>query len=150
MDSDTSRTGRQMTGFFIPLAIQAASQALSYPLVAMVASRGPGGPLNLAGLAQSTTVMVFLGIFGLTYVTTGMVYAASREGYHKFRNVVVVTGLGVIVVQAILCIPELAHLLFERIIGLPPSIAAPAKVTLLACIPVQFLFFLRTPYLVIM
>ena len=27
------------------------SQALSYPLVAMVASRGPGGPLNLAGLA---------------------------------------------------------------------------------------------------
>jgi hypothetical protein len=150
MDSDTPRTGRQMTGFFIPLAIQAASQALSYPLVAMVASRGPGGPLNLAGLAQSTTVMVFLGIFGLTYVTTGMVYAASREGYHKFRNVVVMTGLGVIVVQAILCIPELSHLLFERIVGLPPSIAAPAKITLLACIPVQFLFFLRTPYLVIM
>ena len=44
-----------LTRFFIPLAIQAASQALSYPLVAMVASRGPGGPLNLAGMAQAFT-----------------------------------------------------------------------------------------------
>ncbi len=150
MDSKTPRNGRQLTGFFIPLAIQAASQALSYPLVAMVASRGPGGPLNLAGLAQSTTVMVFLGIFGLAYVTTGMVYAASREGYFRFRNVVLMTGLGVIIVQALLSIPAAAHLVFGEIIGLPPSIEAPAKITLLASIPVQFLFFLRTPYLVIM
>jgi hypothetical protein len=150
MDSETPRNGRQLTGFFIPLAIQATSQALSYPLVAMVASRGPGGPLNLAGLAQSTTIMVFLGIFGLTYVTTGMVYAASREGYFRFRNVVLVTGLGVIIFQAVLSIPALADLLFGRLIGLPPSIEAPAKLSLLASIPVQFLFFLRTPYLVIM
>ncbi len=150
MDSKTPRNGRQLTGFFIPLAIQAASQALSYPLVAMVASRGPGGPLNLAGLAQSTTVMVFLGIFGLAYVTTGMVYAASREGYFRFRNVVLMTGLGVVIVQGLLSIPAPAHLLFGEIIGLPPSIETPAKITLLASIPVQFLFFLRTPYLVIM
>ena len=40
-----------LTRFFVPLAIQAISQALSYPLVAMVASRGTGGPLNVAGLA---------------------------------------------------------------------------------------------------
>ncbi len=150
MDSEIPRNSRQLTGFFIPLAIQATSQALSYPLVAMVASRGPGGPLNLAGLAQSTTVMVFLGMFGITYVTTGMVYAASREGYRTFRNVVLLTGLGVILIQAVLSIPALAHLLFGRLIGLPPSIEAPAKITLLASIPVQFLFFLRTPFLVIM
>ena len=150
MESETLRNSRQLTGFFIPLAIQAASQALSYPLVAMVASRGPGGPLNLAGLAQSTTVMVFLGMFGITYVTTGMVYAASREGYRRYRNVVLMTGLGVIVVQAVLSIPAVAHPLFGELIGLPPSIEKPAKITLLASIPVQFLFFLRTPYLVIM
>jgi hypothetical protein len=116
----------------------------------MVASRGPGGPLNLAGLAQSTTVMVFLGMFGITFVTTGMVYAATREGYRTFRNVVLLTGLGVIFVQAALSIPGVAHLLFGGLIGLPTSIETPAKITLLASIPVQFLFFLRTPYLVIM
>ena len=150
MESNPSRNNRQLTRFFIPLALQAASQALSYPLVAMVASRGPGGPLNLAGLAQSTSIMIFLGMFCIYYVTTGMIYAISREGYQKFRDVVLMTGFGVTVVQAALCIPWLSHLLFGNLIGLPPSIASPAKITLLATIPVQFLFFLRTPYLVIM
>ena len=150
MESANLRNNRQLTRFFIPLALQAASQALSYPLVAMVASRGPGGPLNLAGLAQSTTIMIFLGMFCITYVTTGMIYATSREGYQKFRDVVPMTGLGVIAVQTALCIPRFSHLLFGNLIGLPPSIESPAKITLLASIPVQFLFFVRTPYLVIM
>jgi hypothetical protein len=150
MEPETPRNNRQLTRFFIPLAIQAASQALSYPLVAMVASRGPGGPLNLAGLAQSNIVMFFLGMFALSYITTGMVYATSREGYQKFRLAVLMTGLAVTAVQAALCIPVLAHHLFGNLIGLPPSIESPAKITLLVSIPLQFLFFLRTPYLVIM
>ena len=136
MKSDLPRNHRQLTLFFIPLALQAASQALSYPLVAMVASRGPGGPLNLAGLAQSNTIMIFLSMFCISYVTTGMIYATSREGYRKFRNVVLMTGLGVIAVQAALCIPRLSHLMFGNMIGLPPSIESPAKITLLASIPV--------------
>ena len=144
------RNCRDLTRFFIPLAIQAVSASLSYPLVAMVASRGHGGPLNLAGLAQSNFVMFFLGMFALSYITTGMVYATSREGYQKFRDMVLLTGLLVIIVQAALCIPPLAHLIFGNLIGLPPSIEAPAKIILLASIPLQFLFFLRTPYLAIM
>jgi hypothetical protein len=150
MQSAHRRNSRQLTRFFIPLAIQAASQALSYPLIAMVASRGPGGPLNLAGLAQATGIMIFLGMFCVSYVTTGMIYAVSREGYRKFRDVVLITGLAVIAVQAALCVPRLSQLLFANLMGLPPSIASPAKIALLASIPVQFLFFLRTPYLVIM
>ena len=150
MESVPNRNNRQLTRFFIPLALQAASQALSYPLVAMVAARGPGGPLNLAGLVQSNTIMIFLSMFCISYVTTGMIYATSREGYQKFRDIVLMTGLGVIAVQAALCIPRLSHLVFGELIGLPSSIESPAKITLLASIPVQFLFFLRTPYLVIM
>ena len=150
MDTEAPRNNRQLTRFFIPLAIQAASQALTYPLVAMVASRGPGGPLNLAGMAQSNIVTFFLGMFALSYITTGMVYATSREGFQKFRLAVLMTGLAVIAVQAALCIPLLAHHLFGNLIGLPPSIESPAKITLLVSIPLQFLFFLRAPYLVIM
>jgi len=143
-------SGWKITRFFIPLAIQAVSQALSYPLVAMVASRGPGGPLNLAGLAQSNTVMFFLGMIAISSVTTGMVYAKTREGYEKFRSVTLLTGLAVIAVQAMLCIPVVSHLLFARLIGLPPSIEQPAHSTLLCSIPLQFLFFLRIPYFVVM
>jgi hypothetical protein len=139
-----------LTRFFTPLAIQAASQALSYPLVAMVASRGPGGPLNLAGLAQANTVMFFLGMIALSSVTTGMVYAKTREGYQRFRQVTLLTGLAVIAIQVGLCTPFLSHLLFGRLIGLPPSIEQPAYTTFVISIPLQFLFFMRIPYFVVM
>ena len=150
MTSSSSPTYRTLTGFYIPLAIQAASQALSYPLVAMVASRGVGGPLNLAGLAQSNTVMFFLGMFAISSVTTGMVYAKTREGYIKFRLMIRATGLVVIGIQAVLCIPAVSHLLFGRLIGLPPSIELPAQITLISCLPLQFIFFFRIPYFVAM
>ena len=142
--------GWSLIRFFVPLAIQAMSQALSYPLVAMVASRGPGGPLNLAGLAQSNTVMFFLGVIGMSLVTTGMVYAKEREGYKRFQAVTLTIGLVVSSIQGLLCIPALSHMVFGQIIGLPPSIESPAKITLLACSPLQFLFFSRIPYFVSM
>ena len=150
MKPSASPTYRSLTGFFVPMAIQAASQALSYPLVAMVASRGPGGPLNLAGLAQSNTIMFFLGMFAISSVTTGMIFAKTREGYQKFRLMIVSTGLVVIAIQAALSIPAVSHLLFGHLINLPPSIEKPANITLMSCIPLQFLFFFRIPYFVIM
>jgi hypothetical protein len=94
--------------------------------------------------------MFFLGMFAISYVTTGMVFAKTIEGYQKFRFATLTTGLLVIGVQAILCIPPLPHLLFGRLIGLPPSIAQPAEITLLVSIPLQYLFFLRIPYFVVM
>ena len=150
MDSPQQTNTLNLTRYFVPLAIQAVSQALTHPLVAMVASRGPGGPLNLAGLAQSGMVMFFLGMFAIYYVTTGMVYANDREGYRRFWWVCIWTGLGAITIQAVLCLPGPSHIIFAQLIGLPPSIADPAQITLLACVPVQFLFFFRIPYQVVM
>jgi len=139
-----------LTRYFVPLAIQAIAQAFSHPLVAMVASRGPGGPLNLAGLAQSGTVMFFLGIFAIYYMTTGMVYARTKEGFQKFWAVCIWTGFISMVLQGILGLPWVAHIIFGRLIGLPPSIEYPAQIALLACMPLQFLFFWRIPYQVAM
>ena len=150
MNSSSHPTYRTLVRFFLPLAVQAVSQALSYPLVAMVASRGPGGPVNLAGLAQSNSVMFLLGMFAISAVTTGMVFAKTLEGYQKFRLMTMGTGLMVIAVQATLCIPTLSHMVFGHLIGLPPSIEAPAQITLLASIPLQFLFFFRIPFFVVM
>jgi len=135
-----------LTRFFAPLALQAASQGLTYPLVAMVASRGSGGPLNLAGLAQSNTLMYMLGTFGFGLVTAGMVFGRTREGYHQFRTVTLNLGLLVALFQGLLCVPQVSHLLLGRLIGLPPSIEHPAAITLLATVPLQFLFFIRIPF----
>ena len=49
-----------------------------------------------------------------------------------------------------MCIPAVSHLLFGRIIGLPLSIEQPAQITLLAAVPLQFFFFLRIPYQVVL
>ena len=140
----------RLARFFFPLAVQAASQSLCYPLVAMVATRGPGGPLDLAGLAQSNTVMFFLGMFSVSLVPTGMVFARTREGYRQFYRMTFVLAICAVAAQGLLCLPDLSHLLFGRVIGLPPSIEAPAQATLLASIPLQLLFFSRIPYFVVM
>lgn len=141
---------RRLTRLFIPLAVQAASQSLCYPLVAMVATRGPNGPLDLAGLAQSNTVLFFLGMFAISLVPTGMVYARTREGYRRFYRLTLSIGALAGAVQAVLCMPPVSHLLFGRLIGLPPVIEASAAVTLIASIPLQVIFFSRIPYFVAM
>ncbi len=146
----TTPDAKRLTRLFIPLAVQAASQSLCYPLVAMVATRGPNGTLDLAGLAQSNTVLFFLGMFAISLVPTGMVYARTREGYRRFYRLTLSIGALAAAVQTLLCIPPVAHVLFGRLIGLPPVIEASATVSLIASIPLQMIFFSRIPYFVAM
>lgn len=141
---------RQITYYFLPLALQAISQSLTYPLVAMVASRGAGGALNLAGLAQSNIVMFLVGTLGSGLITTGMVYGKSRSGLSLFSRVNTLLMIAVIVLHSLFCLPKISHIIFGVIMGLPPSIEAPAKLTFLAAIPLQFLFFIRNPYQVVL
>lgn len=78
-----SPRSRAMWFFSIPPALQATARVLPYPLVTMVASRDAGGPLNLAGLAQSQIVMFLIGTLGAGLVTTGMVLGRTRSGFGK-------------------------------------------------------------------
>lgn len=111
-----------------------------------MASRGEAGPLGLAGLAQSNLVMFFLSMVGAGIPTAGMVFGRNREGWGSFAKMNLLMGLGVATLQAILCLPALSHLLFGKLIGLPPSIEEPASQSLLGTVLLQFLFFLRNPY----
>ncbi len=140
----------RLVRFFWPLALQAASQSLCYPLVAMIAARGPGGTLDLAGLAQANTILFFLGMFAISLVPTGMVFARSREGYRQFYRVALAAGFCASALQALIGVEAVSRLLLEDLIGLPPAIAAPARTSLIAGIPLQILFFSRIPYFVAM
>lgn len=150
MRQDQRRDYLEFARYFVPLAIQAASQSLTYPLVAMVASRGPGGAVNLAGLAQSNSVMFLISTLGAGLMTTGMVYARTRENFRQFCRVNYTIAFIVTALQMVLCLPPLSHLLFGTIIGLPVSIEAPARTAFLFTIPLQFIFFLRQPYQVVL
>lgn len=57
-----SVTYRQLFAYFIPLAIQGFSASFNYPLIAMIASRGPGGAINHAAMSQAHSTMFFLDI----------------------------------------------------------------------------------------
>lgn len=145
-DKDPGYSQGELARFFVPLALQAASQSLTYPLVAMVASRGEAGPLGLAGLAQSNLVMFFLAMVGAGIPAAGMVFGRTREGWVSFARMNLLMGLSVAGLQAALCLPPVVHFLFGQVIGLPPSIEEPASRSLLGTVLLQLLFFLRNPY----
>jgi hypothetical protein len=132
--------------FFVPLALQATSQSLTYPLVAIVASRGEAGPAGLAGLAQSNMVMFLLSMLGAGVPSAGMVFGRTREGWKAFFRMNATLGLLVCGLQGLLSIPPISSALFGGLIGLPPTIEHAAKTSLAGTIVLQFLFFLRNPY----
>ncbi|OGS34008.1 MAG: hypothetical protein A2293_02605 [Elusimicrobia bacterium RIFOXYB2_FULL_49_7] len=116
----------------------------------MITSRGEGGPVNLAGLAQSNSVMFLISTLGAGLITTGMVYARDKRNYDQFLKVNYTIMAVVLFLQALFSVPPLAHLLFGTIMGLPASIEHPARLTFLASLPLQMAFFLRTPYQVVL
>ena len=150
MNDPAAPTYRNLTRYFVPLALQAASQSLTYPLVAMVASHGPGGTLNLAGVAQSNTVMFMVGAIGYGLITAGMVFGRSRLGFARFVAVNHLMSLIAVLVQTLICIPAIGHGVFGTLLGLPASIEEPARQAFPFTILLNFLFFARNPYQVLL
>jgi hypothetical protein len=148
--SEEAPSIRRLTAFFLPLALQAASQSLSYPLVAMVAAHGEGGALNLAGVAQSNIIMFMVGTLGAGLVTAGMVFARTRQGYAHFVAINNLLSFTTALIQAALCIPAVGHLVFGALLGLPLSIENPARQAFPFTILLNLLFYARNPYMVLL
>ena len=78
-------TPLRATQFYIPLIIQAVSQSLTYPLVASIVSHGDHGVRDLAAFAQGQALMFVISACGGGLLTTGMVFARSKEGFALFK-----------------------------------------------------------------
>ncbi len=141
---------RQFIGYFVPLAFQAIAQSLTYPLVAMVASRGPGGPINMAGLAQSQNMLMILFVMGSGLITTGMVFGKTKQGLARCTRINNGIILLSILLYALMCLPPAAHFLFGRLLGLTPAIEKPAITSFMASLPMLILFRLREPYQIVL
>ncbi|MFN2168644.1 MAG: hypothetical protein ACK2U9_20615 [Anaerolineae bacterium] len=144
------RPYRQLSAYFIPLALQAASQSLTYPLVAMVASHGAGGTQDYAGLVQANSLMFLIGTLGYGLVTSGMVFGRTAEGYRRYVFINHAIMVIIALVQALVCIPAVGHAVFGGLLGLPPTIEAPAMQAFPLTIPLNALFLLRNPYQVML
>ncbi len=132
------------TRFFIPLCLQAMSQSLTYPLVGIVVAHGLHGPKEFAAFAQGLLIMFLLGTLGYGMVTTGMVYAKDRIGYHRFRHVAYLLMLIIAGLQVTLGLPMVAPLVFGKLLGInSPHLIEIARWSMLWGLPAQLGFLLR-------
>lgn len=134
--------------FYIPLLIQAASQSLTYPLVASIVSHGKNGVVDLAAFAQGQAVMFMIGALGGGLLTTGMVFGRDAEGFRHFRRLNLWMCGGLAVVQALACLHPFDKIVFQKILGLAAPMDQTAREVLFFSIPLQIFFFLRNPWLV--
>lgn len=138
----------QVLLFYIPLAIQALSQSLTYPLVASIVSHGRFGSTELAAFAQGQALMFVFGAIGGGLITTGMVFGKTKAGMRNYHQLVMRIAAVVCVLQLIVCLPPLHQIMFKRILGLEGELASVARFTMLFGIPMQMGFFIRNKYLV--
>jgi len=143
-------TPLRATQFYIPLIIQAVSQSLTYPLVASIVSHGEHGVSDLAAFAQGQALMFVISACGGGLLTTGMVFARSKEGFALFRRLNLLVTIVLLLLQAVACLPGIHPVIFESILGLKAPMSGIAREVLFLSIPMQSLFFLRTPALTVL
>ncbi len=148
MDSPTSYGS--LTRYFVPLALQAISQSLTYPLVAMVAARGEGGAANIAALAQSGAMFFFLYGFATGLITTGMVYAHTAQGLAAFRRLNSIVTAGIMVAHLLCCLPPVSHVIFGVLMGLPPALERPTAFYFMLIFPLSLIFNIRNPAMIVL
>ena len=95
----------QITRFYVPLAIQALSQSLTYPLVASIVTHGRLGADEYAAFAQGQSLMFVLGALGGGLITTGMVFGRSRTGMENFQRLTLRIAGVVALLQVLICLP---------------------------------------------
>ena len=135
--------------FYIPLVIQAASQSLTYPLVASIVSHGEHGAVDLAAFAQGLLVMFFLGALGSGLLTTGMVFGRTAEGFREFKKLNLYFCITLIFLQLLVGgVHPVGHFIFHGILGLNHLMAETARNVMLWSIPIQVCFFFRNVGLV--
>lgn len=138
----------QITRFYVPLAIQALSQSLTYPLVASIVTHGRLGADEYAAFAQGQSLMFVLGALGGGLITTGMVFGRSRTGMANFQRLTLRIAGVVALLQVLICLPPFDTIMFSRVLGLNDSLASIARWTMFLGIPMQFGFSLRNKPLV--
>jgi len=134
--------------FYIPLLIQAASQSLTYPLVASIVSHGKNGVVDLAAFAQGQAVMFMIGALGGGLLTTGMVFGRDAEGFRQFKRLNLWMCGILAVVQALACVHPFDQIMFRGVLGLTAPMDETAREVLFFSIPLQIFFFMRNPGLV--
>ena len=141
---------RELSRFYIPLALQTLTQSITHPFNQIVAARGALGPADLAGYSQGRLLLFMIGFIGAGLLTTGLVHARNRSQWRRFSAVVALTIAGIILIHGLVALPSISRLVFGSALGLPTQVAERAVVSFRLLMPVQFFLLLRVPFKVIL
>ena len=133
--------------FFLPLVVLSVSQSLTYPLVGSIVSHGPGGEQEYASYVMGQQVLFFLGAIGGGLITTAMMFCRNRRGYANYLRMNQCIALTAALLQGLACLPPFDQWVFGGLFGLEGEAFRVARNSLLLCIPLQYVFFVRNPYL---
>lgn len=104
----------------------------------------------MAGLAQSTNMLMIIFVMGAGLITTGMVFGKTRQGLMRcirINNGIIFISIAI---YGLLILPPVAHFIFGRLLGLTPQIEKPAIMSFMASLPMLILFRLREPYQIVL
>ena len=141
-------TFRTLTAFFLPLVVIVFSQSFTYPLVASVVSHGPMGGLEYEAYVIGQQVLTFLASTSFGLVTTGIVFGTTRLGCRNFLWLSLLLAAVAALCQTIAALPATERLVFGRILAVDnPVVRTVARRSVIACIPMQMNFYVRTLFL---
>ena len=142
---------KSLTRFFLPLFVQAVSQAFTYPLVASVVSHGQLGVSEYDAYVVGQQVVSIIVSAGYGIVTTGLVFASSRNGFASFKKMQYCVAFVAMAIQALAGMQWSETVIFKNMLGLERAdMIAVARFSILASIPLQFNFYVRNPYMVML
>lgn len=142
---------KSLTRFFLPLFVQSVSQAFTYPLVASVVSHGSLGVSEYDAYVIGQQVVSIIVSIGYGIVTTGLVFATSRLGFINFKRMQFGVAFIAMAMQALVGLQWSETVIFKNILGLERAdMITVARYSILATIPLQFNFYVRNPYMVLL
>jgi hypothetical protein len=150
LDDPDYFTPWRATKFYVPMLIQAFSQSLTYPLVASIVSHGKAGVLGLAAFAQGQAVLFMIGALGGGLITTGMIFCKDQVGLRQYKRLNLLMCVVLMAVLFLMGWPPCEGFVFHNMLGLTAPMDKIARDTMMWCIPMQIIFFLRNVPLVIL
>jgi len=129
-------TLRKVWSFFWPLALSGVIMSVGQPAVQASLARLADPELTLAAYSVSLSAGMFLHAPVVMLFATATTLVRDNRTYRFTRNAMLVCCFGVAAVSAVVTLwSPLFGLLFLRIMGFSPSVAAAARPGLIAMIP---------------
>jgi hypothetical protein len=125
-DEESIPTTGEVLRFFLPLALAQVATPLVRNIMIGSLARTVNAELTLSGYQVATSVSGIMGAVAINMYQPVMVFVRDRVSFRKIRKYSMVIGVVACIMILVCGLPSIGPIVFERIMGAPPDIAASA------------------------